>query len=268
MEWGFPFSRQLPRSLPSYGDVCLRYFTGFNSQTLTLDLLGYYDWTRGLMDMLGNYDVSSTTFPYYAAAGFHWTAPPLPSVLNDASAYASVFMRTGVVDMNMDLNSFLDAFAVLYGVDPQEMEAQLQGSVVDAQVHEAPTMDVISFEGKDSLSYFVTDATSLTAGIDGRYSILDATYEANTDINMQIYGFSMSQKYTVPRFEIHEDVAKIHAFSSIDTKLSQLDLHAGAAYTWFPLHGFSAPSLDGELSWNGSGKLERVISDGVVRWRV
>jgi hypothetical protein len=250
---GMPMFAADPIVLPSYADICLRYFTAFNSQSLTLDLLGYYDWSRGVMDMLGNYDVSSTRFPYYGALGFHWTAPPMPSVLNDASAYASVFMRTGVVDMNMDLVSFLTAFATLYGVDPQEMIAQLDGAVVEAQVHESPAMDVISFEGKDSLLFFVTDSTSLTAGIDGRYSMLGASYEASTDINMQIYGFSMSQKYTVPRFEIHEDIAKLHVFASMDSQLSQLDLHAGAAYTWFPLSAFSAPSVEGELSWNGSG---------------
>jgi hypothetical protein len=243
-----------PIVIPSYGDLCLRYFTAFDSQTLTLDLLGYYDWTRESLDMLGEYDQSAEMFPWYAAAGVHWVSPPLPSLLNDASASASLYRRTGTADMDMDLESFLASFAAAYGLDDEEtaaMMAQMEGAVVDAHMHEKPGMSVMSFEARDSLSCFIDDATSLTAGVLGRYSRLSASYEADTDIDIRMYGFTMSQKYTVLPFEISEDVAKVHAFASVDTRLSQVDLHASAAYTWFPFHGSSAPSLDGEASWDG-----------------
>lgn len=250
---GLPIFTASPVLIPSYGDLLLRYFTSVNSQTLSLDALGYYDWSRSALDMLGNYDESSQTFPWYGAVGFHWTAPPAPSVLNDASAYASMYMRTGTADMNMDLESFVNSVAGLYNIDPQAMMAELQGDVVNAHMHEVPTMQITSFEGKDAVSFFPSDATSLTVGLDGRYSILSGSYEANTDLNIQMFGVSMSEKYTVPLFVINENVAKINAFASVDTQVAPFDLRASAAYTWFPLHGFSAPSLDGEVSWSGAG---------------
>jgi hypothetical protein len=238
-------------AIPSYADLLSRFFTAFDSQKLTLDFLGYYDFTDMGIDMLGDYDASSLTFSCFAAAGFHWTAPPAPSFLNDASTYASLFRRAGTTDINMNLESYITTFAEMNGLDPAEVMAEMgQSTVFNAKVHEEPVMNIVSFEGKDSLTFFPTDALSVTVGMSGRYSVLDASYEAATDIDMQLYGFSLREKYAIPRIDLEENIAKLHWFASADARIQGLELHAGGAYTWFPLHGFSTPSVEGVLSWD------------------
>lgn len=230
------------RVIPSYGDLSGRYFTRSGSDTLSIDALAYYDLTIEDLNMVGNYDATIHSFPYFAALGTRWQASPTRSVLNTATVSASYQHAQTSAKANMDVESYYQAFAQANNIPLSDIQKSATTSGY-LHLNEQPNMHVFSTEAQDRLSWVINNALSITGGIDGRYSMLSGSYSGNVDMNLNILGIALKEKYDVPAVRYDENVLMLCSFVTADLSLRTFKLKSEAGYNWFPFSKSAAPSL-------------------------
>lgn len=244
------------RTIPSSGDLSARFFIGDASNLLTLDAIAYYDLAFVGFDMLGEYDFSGTAFPYFGALGGQWRASPSKSLLNLLDATASFQRVSSSTRADMNLESFFQTFAAQNGIPPEAMaDAAADVGSGHFYLDELPEMSIFAAEVKESLTCLLTDSLSLTPGIVGRYSLLDGTYHGSVDMELTVYGITLSEHYDIPEVTYREQIAKLHGFLVADYARPSYELKTSAGYTWFPLHAAAVPSVVGEAKIDIGKKL-------------
>ena len=244
------------RTIPSSGDLSARFFAGPLSNRLTLDAIAYYDYTLMGIDMLGQYDLTGSSFPYFAAVGGKWAWAPREAVVNTLDLTASYQHVASSTRAAMDLESFYNTFAEQHDIPPEEMAAAAANTGTGhLLLDEQPRMAIFAAEGRESFTYLVGDSLALTPGIVGRYSFLEGAYRGAVDMEMSFFGLTMSEHYDIPEVTYREHIGKLHGFLVADYVRPSYELKTSGGYTWFPLHSAAAPSVVGEAKIDIGKKL-------------
>ena len=215
----------IPTSI-SYGDALLRFLFTPPGNSISIDLLGYYD--RWAFDLaFENASLNSIYGPYYLAGGSRWISSISEKFSNSLYLFGSLYKDTGNFDLYLPRaeNIFITDYNLSW------------------------VSNVNSLQLGEEIQWNILPEITLLAGVNGRLSDLAGTY---ADENVVVNENGDVQDEFGYRHDLLFEQGLLSAYGYIKVlgRLNSLEYKAGAGLLLYPETGTLRPAAEGEVIYS------------------